>query len=103
MIPLLAKNAVAVKVGFDNAKMTGNYECAYALGVLAGAAGIEKEQDFDSVPELKRRILEKTENFQIQDERLKKMVELLKDYDASEGIDDQMKELYNIGYIDKKL
>ena len=34
MVTLLAKNAVQIKCGFENAIMTGNYECAYALGVL---------------------------------------------------------------------
>lgn len=31
MVTLLAKNAVQIKCGFENAIMTGNYECAYVL------------------------------------------------------------------------
>lgn len=36
MVPILAKQALARKCEFSNARMTGNYECAYALGVVSG-------------------------------------------------------------------
>mgnify|MGYP000840623426 CR=1 FL=1 len=44
MVPILAKQALARKCGFTNARMTGNYECAYALGVVSGALAIPKEE-----------------------------------------------------------
>ena len=34
LVSELAKQAVNIKCGFENAKMTGNYECAYALGIV---------------------------------------------------------------------
>ena len=40
MVPILAKQALARKCEFSNARMTGNYECAYALGVVSGALAI---------------------------------------------------------------
>ena len=43
MVPILAKQALARKCEFSNARMTGNYECAYALGVVSGALAIPKE------------------------------------------------------------
>ena len=42
MVPILAKQALARKCEFSNARMTGNYECAYALGVVSGALAIPK-------------------------------------------------------------
>ena len=35
MVPILAKQALARKCEFSNARMTGNYECAYALGAVS--------------------------------------------------------------------
>lgn len=35
MIPLLAKNAVSIKCKYNDAGLTGNYECAYSLGIIA--------------------------------------------------------------------
>ncbi|MBO6141867.1 MAG: DUF3837 family protein, partial [Lachnospira sp.] len=40
MVPVLAKNAVRIKCNFQNAGMTGNYECAYALGILNAQLGL---------------------------------------------------------------
>ena len=45
MVPILAKQALARKCEFSNARMTGNYECAYALGVVSGALAIPKEEN----------------------------------------------------------
>ena len=45
MVPILAKQALARKCEFSNAKMTGNYECAYALGVVSGALAIPKAEN----------------------------------------------------------
>ena len=49
MVSELAKQAVNIKCGFENAKMTGNYECAYALGIVSKAAGIEKNTEFNNL------------------------------------------------------
>ena len=54
MVPLLAKQALARKCEFTNAKMTGNYECAYAIGVVTGALDIPKEETAKDLVELKQ-------------------------------------------------
>lgn len=56
MVPILAKQALARKCEFSNAKMTGNYECAYALGVVSGALAIPKAENVTNLVELKNKI-----------------------------------------------
>ena len=56
MVPILAKQALARKCEFSNARMTGNYECAYALGVVSGALAIPKEENAANLVELKNKI-----------------------------------------------
>ena len=56
MVPILAKQALARKCEFSNARMTGNYECAYALGVVSGALAIPKEENAANLVELKIKI-----------------------------------------------
>ena len=73
MVPILAKQALARKCGFTNARMTGNYECAYALGVVSGALAIPKEENAANLVELKNKI------------------------------EPQLRELYNEGYEDKSI
>lgn len=103
MVPLLAKNAVKIKCGFEHACMTGNYECAYALGILTAAAGIDEITDYKTIADLREQVLEKTESFQTDEPALNQLIKLLKDYEASEVTDDQTSELYRMGIADKRL
>ena len=103
MVPILAKQAVQIKCGFENAGITGNYELAYALGILTAAAQIEKVNDFKSVKELKEKVTSQTSTFTSEDNRMLKMLDMIKNYEPSGAFDEQMIELYDMGYKDKKL
>lgn len=103
MVPILAKQAIQIKCGFENARLTGNYELAYALGILSASAGIDKVEQYNSMSELKENVMKQTEGFSTENEHLKKLLELLMDYEPSEAFDDQMKELFDMGYADKNL
>ncbi len=103
MVPILAKQALARKCGFPNAKMTGNYECAYALGVVSGALAIPKEENITNLVELKNRIEPQYKEAVSDNEQIKKLITLLCDYEPSDIFDEQMMELYNDGYVDKNI
>lgn len=103
MVPILAKQALARKCEFPNAKMTGNYECAYALGVVSGALAIPKEENVINIVELKNKIEPQYKALSSDDEQIKKLILLLEDYEPSDIFDEQMLELYNDGYADKKI
>nr|MBP8836392.1 DUF3837 domain-containing protein [Lachnospira sp.] len=53
MVPVLAKNAVRIKCNFQNAGMTGNYECAYALGILNAQLGLPEITEYENIAALK--------------------------------------------------
>ena len=61
MVTLLAKNAVQIKCGFENAIMTGNYECAYALGVLCAISGQQQYENYGNIIELKKKVFDRSE------------------------------------------
>ena len=93
MVTLLAKNAVQIKCGFENAIMTGNYECAYALGV--------QYENYGNIIELKKKVFDNMGQFSSDDKKIKRMVEMLEGYEPSEQMDNQMEELYSCGFKDK--
>ena len=103
MVPILAKQALARKCSFPNAKMTGNYECAYALGVVSGALAIPKEENITNLMELKNEIEPQYKEADCDNEQIKKLIMLLCDYEPSDIFDEQMRELYNDGYVDKNI
>ena len=100
MVPVLAKNAVRIKCNFQNAGMTGNYECAYALGILNALPEITEYED---IAALKEQLLEKAADYKAEEAGLKQMVHLLKEYEAAPVADEQMRELFTMGFHDKNL
>lgn len=103
MVLSLAKNAVKIKCGFENAVMTGNYECAYACGILSASMGIEQIKEYDSIKQLKDVVLQHADVDVIEKDNIKRIVQMLNDYEPSEILDSQMKELYSMGYKDKNI
>ena len=97
MIPILAKQAVMRKVDFPNAKMTGNYECAYALGILSARLGMELNPP-DSLIVIHKEVCEKLKSYKSEGERLNQLIKIIMEYEPSDKYDEQMKELYLDGY-----
>ena len=96
MVPVLAKNAVRIKCNFQNAGMTGNYECAYALGILNAQLGLPEITEYEDIAALKEQLLEKAADYKTEEAGLKQMVHLLKEYEAAPVADEQMRELFTI-------
>lgn len=103
MVPLLTKQALKIKCGFENAVMTGNYECAYALGLISVAAGIEEFEDYESISALRDSVIKELGAFSSENEDINKLIALVTAYEPSDVFDNQMKELYHDGFVDKKL
>jgi hypothetical protein len=103
MVLSLAANALRIKCGFENARMTGNYECAYALGILSYQVGMEKPDKIENIKSMKEEVLAKAADFTTEDNKLVQMVHILKEYEPSDNFDSQMQELYFMGYDDEKL
>ena len=103
MVPLLAKNAVKIKVGFPEAGITGNYECAYGLGIISATAGLVKEENIQSIAELKNQVMKKISDYEPGDDSIKRLIEMLGEYEPAEKTDQQMIDLYYVGFDDKNL
>ena len=103
MVTELVSTAIATKCLYENARMTGNYECAYALGVVSGALAIPKEENAANLVELKNKIEPQYKKLSSENEQIKKLILLLCDYEPSDIFDEQMRELYNEGYEDKSI
>lgn len=101
MIPVLAKNAVKIKCGFSNAVMTGNYECAYGLGVISALMGLPKEENIENIKELHGRVMEAAKNYMPESHEIKRLIAILQEYEPSDLCDVQIKELYYMGFDEK--
>lgn len=103
MILMLAKDALKTKVKFDTAIMTGNYECAYALGLVTGYCNVKKCESYNDISTLKEQVMLNVTETSFTDDRLKRLYEMLVEYEPSEKFDNQMKELYDMGIEEYKV
>lgn len=103
MIPMLAKNAVRLKCNFTEAGMTGNYECAYALGIVCACLGQPEVDIIEVFPSFKESVMALTDGFNSDDDKMKRLIEMLNEYEAGEVNDEQILELYHMGYSDGKI
>ena len=77
--------------------MTGNYECAYALGIISKEAGISLKEDFVNLVELREYIENNIKDYTPNNDKIKRLIEMLSDYETTDVFDEQMKILYNDG------
>lgn len=99
MIPLLTVQAVEKKCTFEHVILLGNYELCYSLGVISKAAGLDKESSFRYVGELKKRVLNGIGSFEPQDIKMQRLLCVVREMDGyTDAYDEQMYELYEMGY-----
>jgi hypothetical protein len=114
MVPVLAKNAVKIKLGFEHAGLTGNYECAYTMGLITSCFGLEEKEVMGNVPACRKEIIEQLDkdekilnqekNSEEQEIKLDikdKLLYLLENYIVQDLYDEQMEVLYHDGCKEK--
>ncbi len=99
MIPLLTAQAIERKCSFEHVVLLGNYELCYSLGIISKAAGLPKESAFDNVGVLKDKIIGQIDSYQPAEVTMQRLLRVVKEMDTyTEYYDDQMYELYQMGY-----
>ena len=103
MVTELVRTAIATKCNYDNAKMTGNYECAYSLGMLSCIEGLDECAQITSLDIVYKEVMDNIDRVKTDDVKIKQLIKLLTDYELTSKFDKQMDELYHMGYADKGL
>ena len=101
MVPSLARQAVIIKCKNDTSVITGNYELAYALGLIVNQTGILFPGDYEDMNHLQTKVMEALADQEFEDERLRRLHHMLKFYHPTDEFDEQMGELINIGLGEK--
>jgi len=103
MVVSIARQAVIIKSQTGNSILLGNYECAYAIGLLSQAAGIPEDENFSDMREWYGSVVEQLGEFSSEDVRLMEVFRILKNYEPDAEVDVQMKELYRMGFWEKRM
>lgn len=101
MVTSLARQAVIIKSGNDTSILTGNYELAYALGFAANQMGISIPEDDVVLRDLQEKILDEAKRKTFEDEKMKRLLRMVRLYNPDAAWDEQMKELWKAGLEEK--
>ncbi len=101
MVKELVKTAIATKCQYDNAGMTGNYECAYSLGLLSYIEGLDEQAEITDLESIYKEVMANADKVKTDNSKIKQLIKILGDYEVTSKFDEQMNELYHMGYADK--
>lgn len=102
MVPELARQSVIIKSKNQTSVILGNYELAYVLGILSKAAGLAMDDSYTDMVLWHREVMNQLTDFEPEQENEKRVLAMLRALEPSGEIDDQVKELYHIGYDEKR-
>lgn len=97
MVPDIARTAVIRKTKKDVNIMTGNYEAAYAIGLLSMLSGVSVDSAEKSIANMKDRLLAGLEAYTSKSEEEKILIQMLKHYKPSAVWDEDVETLYQMG------
>lgn len=101
MVTSLARQAVIIKSGNDTSILTGNYELAYALGFLSSQMSLSFPEGEMNLQKLHKEILEEAVQKETADEKLRRLIRMVRLYQPTEEQDGQMEELFRMGLSEK--
>ena len=97
MVTSLARQAVIIKCGNDTSIITGNYELSYAVGFLMNQAGISLPEEAANLKEMRESVLREYEDKKPEDEKIRRLLHMVRLYNPSDEWDGQMEELLRSG------
>ncbi len=100
MVRSIARDAVIRKTLRDVNIITGNYEAAYAIGLLLHRLQAEMPDGIQRIEELKELLFEKLDNHEASDEREKILIDMLREYKPSDVWDEDVEALFVWGFQD---
>ena len=102
MVPELARQAVIIKSKNNTSVILGNYECAYALGIMSQAAGLPEDATYIDMTLWHKDVMEELAGFAPQNENQAQVLRMLELLEPDGEMDDQVKELYKMGYHEQR-
>ena len=103
MVTSIARQSVIIKSKTGNSILLGNYECAYALGLLSKEAGLEEDDSYTDMRQWHGDVMERVGTYSSQDAQLMEILRITKAYEPQETVDEQMKELYHWGRNEQRM
>lgn len=102
MVQSIARQSVVIKCNLQASIMMGNYEFYYAAGLvykLTGNTATEILEPQQLIEEVNRMLAD----YKTDDVREQHLIRMLKDYEPDDKLDEQMRELFQVGQTEQRL
>lgn len=103
MVASIARQSVVIKSQTGNSILLGNYECAYALGLLSKVAGIAEDDSYQDMRQWHESVMAQLSDFVSEDVRLMEILRITKNYEPEPEVDGQMRQLYHMGISEMRM
>lgn len=97
MVPILARDSIVLKCRQKQNSILGNYECAYALGLMSHLSGIALRTDEQDMIKIHQDFVQKMKTYQPTTVEEKKLCHMICSYKPVQDLDEQMQELIKWG------
>lgn len=97
MVPILARQSIILKCDRKRNTILGNYECAYALGLMSRLSGVPLMDDHSDMRVLHDDFMQKVSSYKPADDKEEHLLHILELYEAPVDTDEQTEELIQWG------
>nr|MBQ8253063.1 DUF3837 family protein [Lachnospiraceae bacterium] len=92
-----------IKSKDNTSGVLGNYECSYCLGLFSKIAGIAEDDSFADMPTWYESVMDRMEGYETGDAQLAEVIRMMRAYEPSQEVDEQMRELYHMGLAENRM
>ncbi|MBQ8662445.1 MAG: DUF3837 family protein [Eubacterium sp.] len=100
MVQDIARGAVIRKTQKDVNIITGNYEAAFAIGLLSRITGIAVNTEEKDVVIMKAQLMEQIPSYEPRNDREQVLIRMLKDYKPSAVWDEDVEAMFQRGLLE---
>ncbi len=101
MVTSLARQSIIIKSQTQTSIVLGNYECGYCLGLLSKMAGIEADDSYQDMISWYEAVMTQLKDFESDDTQLMEVLRMMRVFEPSPQIDEQVRELYHMGFTEE--
>ena len=97
MVRDIARGAVIRKTQKDVNIITGNYEAAFAIGLLSRICSVAVDDAEKDIAAMKEQLLGQMKGYEAGNDRERILIRMLKDYKPSHVWDEDVEAMYQMG------
>ena len=103
MVTSIARQAVIIKSQDSTSGVLGGYEACYCLGLIAKMLQLPENDGYTQLEEWCESIMSVADGYTSEDKQIMEVIRMMRAYEPTGEVDDQMRELYRMGIQESRM